>query len=44
MIGAMEKNSPGPLEFFWAVLAVPLPGTFLVPLFLCLRARRLRSA
>ena len=27
--------------WLWAVLAVPLPGAFLVPLFLVLRERRL---
>lgn len=29
--------------WLWAVLAVPLPGAFLVPLFLVLRERRLRN-
>jgi len=28
--------------WLWAVLAVPLPGAFLVPLFLCRRERLLR--
>ncbi|MBO9524121.1 MAG: DUF2834 domain-containing protein [Nocardioidaceae bacterium] len=29
--------------WLWAVLAVPLPGAFVVPLFLLLRERRLRA-
>src|SRR5690349_20267662 len=29
--------------WLWAVAAVPLPGAFLVPLFLVLRERRLRQ-
>lgn len=29
--------------WLWAILAVPLPGAFLVPLFFVLRERRLRS-
>lgn len=29
--------------WLWAVLAVPLPGAFLVPLFLVLRERRLHA-
>lgn len=29
--------------WLWAVLSVPLPGAFLVPVFLVLRERRLRS-
>jgi hypothetical protein len=30
--------------WLWAVLAVPLPGAFLVPLFFVLRERRLRAS
>lgn len=29
--------------WLWAILAVPLPGAFLVPLFFVLRERRLQS-
>lgn len=32
-----------PRPWLWAVLAIPLPGAFLVPLFFVVRERRLRS-
>lgn len=32
-----------PRPWLWALLAIPLPGAFLVPLFFVLRERRLRA-